>query len=267
MRQTKYSVREIAAADYPLLEDFLYHAIYIPQGEERPPRDIIFDPEIYVYIKDFGEDTDCGVVAEVGGRVVGAAWTRIIPAYGNLDESTPELAISVLPEWRGMGVGAGMMHELFALLRKRGFARTSLSVQQDNPAVRLYQRLGYVVTDEKVDHAGHDDYIMVKWLGEQLSDRVQAFILRHNLQADVQTRYIDLVAEIGELGKEILTSTDYGKREFVVTAGMIDEMGDCLFSLLALCYEMGVDAHAALDGALAKYGRRFAEKGRIGSEI
>ena len=194
----KIQVREIAKTEYPVLEDFLYNAIYIPEGEAWPPREIIFEPEIYVYVKDFGLDTDCGVVAEhdgeieradgrnesdlhrpwrrdapyghiapvatLCGTIIGAAWTRIIPAYGNLDENTPELAISVLPSLRGQGVGAMLMHRLFDLLRERGYKRTSLSVQQNNPAVRFYKRLGYVITDEKIDHAGHEDFIMVKVL-------------------------------------------------------------------------------------------------------
>jgi len=153
--------------DHPLLEDFLYHAIFVPPGEAMPPRGLIFAPEIYVYIKGFGGKDDTGVVAEAGGKVVGAAWARIIPAYGHLDEDTPELAISILPEYRGQGIGTDLMRHLFTLLRQRGYARTSLSVQQDNPAVRFYQRLGYVITQEKLDHAGHEDYIMVKTLDKE----------------------------------------------------------------------------------------------------
>ena len=160
-------VREITITEYPLLEDFLYHAIFLPPGTEPLPREIIFEPEIYVYIKDFGKKDDCGVIAEDDGRVIGAAWARIIPAYGHIDDETPELAISVLPEYRGQGVGTSMMKCLFDLLRGRGYRRTSLSVQKDNPAVRLYERLGYRITDEKVDHAGHEDYIMVKKLNVQ----------------------------------------------------------------------------------------------------
>jgi len=157
-------IREILKTEYPILEKFLYNAIYMPPGEEMPPFEIIFDSEIYVYVKDFGGKDDCGVVAEMNGEIVGAAWTRIIPAYGNIDENTPELAISVLPEHRDRGVGAVLMENLFELLRKRGYERTSLSVQQNNPAVRFYERLGYVITDEKLDHAGHEDYIMLKYL-------------------------------------------------------------------------------------------------------
>ncbi|MCL2699456.1 MAG: GNAT family N-acetyltransferase [Defluviitaleaceae bacterium] len=156
--------RHIQPTDYPVLEDFLYNAIYIPEGEEWPPREVIFEPEIYIYVKDFGLDSDCGAVAEHDGKIIGAAWTRIIPAYGHLDENTPELAISVLPDCRGQNVGTMLMNHLFELLRERGYKRTSLSVQQNNPAVRFYERLGYKITDEKLDHAGHEDYIMVKEL-------------------------------------------------------------------------------------------------------
>jgi len=150
--------------DYNLLEKFLYHSIYIPVGEEIPPSEIIHEPEIFVYIKDFGGMDDFGVVAELDNNLVGAAWTRIIPAYGNIDKHTPELAISVDPKLRGQGIGTDLMNHLFDLLRSKGYKRTSLSVQQNNPAVRFYQRLGYEITKEKQDHAGHDDYKMVKYL-------------------------------------------------------------------------------------------------------
>jgi len=106
-------IREIIPADYPVLEDFLYNAIFVPPGEKAPPREIIYKPEIHVYIKDFGGKDDCGVVAEQDGKTIGAAWTRIIPAYGHIDEQTPELAISVLSEYRGQGVGAKLMGRLF----------------------------------------------------------------------------------------------------------------------------------------------------------
>jgi len=155
-------IREMTPADYPRLEEFLYHAIFLPPGVEPPPREIIFEPEIYIYIQDFGGKDDCGVVAEQDGEVIGAAWTRIIPAYGHVDKDTPELAVSVLAEHRGQGVGTLLMTHLFDLLCEHGYSRTSLSVQKDNPAVRLYERLGYEITGEKQDHAGHEDYIMMK---------------------------------------------------------------------------------------------------------
>jgi len=161
----KIIIREITETEYTLLEDFICTAIYIPPDEEPPPKEVIFDPEIYIYVDGFGNKPgDCGVVAEQDGKIIGAAWTRIIPAYGHIDNNTPELAISVLPEFRGQGIGNLMMTKLFELLCEHGYKRTSLSVQKNNPAVRFYQRLGYIITGEKLDHEGHEDFIMVKEL-------------------------------------------------------------------------------------------------------
>ena len=156
------TVRPIEPKDYKLLEDFLYYAIFIPPGGEVPPRDIIFNPEIFIYIKDFGAENDIGVVAELNGEIVGIAWARIIPAYGNIDDKTPELAISIRPEYRSKGIGSAIMDCLFIQLNSRGFKRTSLSVQKDNPAVKFYKRLGYQIKEDKLDRALHEDYIMVK---------------------------------------------------------------------------------------------------------
>jgi len=44
------------------MEKFNQMTKYIPEGEEYPNRKIIFQPEIYVYIKDFGGTDDCVVV-------------------------------------------------------------------------------------------------------------------------------------------------------------------------------------------------------------
>ena len=112
-----------------------------------------------MYIDHFGvKQGDCGVVAENDdGCVVGMAWTRIIPGYGHIDNQTPELAISVLPEHRGQGIGTEMLSYLFELLIERGYKQTSLSVQKANPAARLYQRIGY-----KIIRENEEDYVMLK---------------------------------------------------------------------------------------------------------
>ena len=155
-------IREIQKTEYPILEQFLYLAIFIPPGETLPPFSIIFEPDVYIYIDGFGgKHGDVGVVAEQDGRIIGAAWTRIIMAFGHVDDDTPELATSVLPEYRGKGVGTALMTRLFELLRERGFAQTSLAVQQNNNAVRFYQRLGY-----KIIRENDEEFIMVKSLNE-----------------------------------------------------------------------------------------------------
>jgi ribosomal protein S18 acetylase RimI-like enzyme len=159
----KAKVHLMRASEYACLHEFLYQAIFVPGGIELPPKSVIDNPQIFVYIKDFGtQDGDLGVVAEQNGQVVGAAWTRIIAGYGHLDAETPELAISVLPEFRGCGIGTKLMKKLFVVLQDNGYTRTSPSVQKKNPAVRFYERLGYRISEEKLDHVGDEDFIMVK---------------------------------------------------------------------------------------------------------
>ena len=155
------TIRAINPSEYHILEEFIYQAIFIPEGQGWPERDIIYLPEIYIYVKDFGgQRGDHGIVAELDNKVIGAAWTRIIPAYGHLDDDTPELAISTFPEYRNHGVGTKMMQALFEVLRENGYKQTSLSVQKNNPAVRFYLKLGYEITGERIDFADHEDYLM-----------------------------------------------------------------------------------------------------------
>jgi ribosomal protein S18 acetylase RimI-like enzyme len=161
----KIEIRPIRSDEFHALEEFLYHAIYLPPGAESVPKETIYKPEIFIYAKDFGSQKgDHGVVAVLNDEIIGAAWTRIIPAYGHINNDTPELAISVLPNYRARGIGTKLMLSLFIELKVNGFKQTSLSVQQDNPAVSFYKRLGYVITKEKRDFAGHDDFIMIKEL-------------------------------------------------------------------------------------------------------
>jgi len=98
-----------------------------------------------------------------------------------------------------------------------------------------------------------------------LQRRVAEFTATHNLDIPAEVRLLDLVSELGELAKEPLRATDYGRRPFVPTTAWHDEFGDVLFSLVCLANATGVDIAAALDGALAKYAARLAERGSPGS--
>ena len=160
-------VREITPADYPILEDVLYHAYDTPSGGNAlDSREEIFKPDIYIQIKDFGAPSDCGVVAEHDGLIVGAAWTRVMPTDFQVYSGIPDLVISVLPEHRGKNIGTKIMEKLFELSAKRGYKKTLLHVDETNPAIRLYKRLGYEISYSYMDHK-YDDvygavYIMVK---------------------------------------------------------------------------------------------------------
>lgn len=78
-----YIIREIQETEYGVLEDFLYEAIYVPEGIERPPRDILMIPELQVYLCDFGKSShDYGFVAVMKDKIIGAVWARIMNDYG-----------------------------------------------------------------------------------------------------------------------------------------------------------------------------------------
>ena len=157
------NVRSMLTSDYICLKEFLYQTIFKPEGVELPPRSIINDPQLIAYIKDFGTHSgDLGVVAEQNGQVVGAAWVRKMPGNGHINDETPKLAISILPEFRGYGIGTKLMKKLFVELRTKGYSRTSLSVQKENPALRLFKRLGYRITEEGLDYVGNEAFIMIK---------------------------------------------------------------------------------------------------------
>lgn len=94
-----YTVRQIKESEYGVLIDFLYEAIFIPEGVEAPPKEIINIPELQVYITDFGKQKgDFCFVAEADKKIVGAVWVRIMNDYGHVDNETPSFAISLYPD-------------------------------------------------------------------------------------------------------------------------------------------------------------------------
>lgn len=151
-----YKIREIRKNEYSILFDFLYEAIFIPEGMDKPPKSIIEQPELQVYIEDFGKKDDWCLVAEIKEKIVGAVWVRIMDDYGHIDDETPSFAISLYEEYRNMGIGTALMRDMLELLKNKGYKQTSLSVQKANYAVRMYQKVGFEVIDEN-----EEEYIMV----------------------------------------------------------------------------------------------------------
>lgn len=158
MNHIPIQIRKIHPDEYGLLREFLYQAIYLPEGVVPPPRSVVDLPELQVYIAGFGTHSgdDC-LVAEAEGTVVGAAWSRIMEDYGHIDSSTPSLAISMLPGYRGLGIGTQLLNGLLLLLQENGYLRASLSVQKENPALRLYERAGFQILAER-----DTEYLMLR---------------------------------------------------------------------------------------------------------
>ena len=113
------------------MKDYLYDAIFIPQGVKPPDKSIINNEDLQVYIKDFGnKKDDICFLAEMDHDIVGAVWIRIMNDYGHIDDQTPSLAISVKKEYRGLGIGTKLMETMLVSVKHHGYQSVSLSVQK-----------------------------------------------------------------------------------------------------------------------------------------
>lgn len=94
---------------------------------------------------------------------------------------------------------------------------------------------------------------------------IEKMVKKYDLETTIESRYIDLVSEVGELGKEILKGTSYGKKEFDKTENFESEIGDALFSLTCIANTLDINIEEALYNSMKKYNQRFKQKGDIGS--
>ena len=113
----------------------LHHAYY---WKERQP-DAGPGP-VQLYVKAWGRQGDTAVIALVDGFPVGAAWFRLFkqdaPGYGFVDEQTPELAVAVVPNARGKGVGSALLDALARARPRRRLRRRSASASTATTRVR-----------------------------------------------------------------------------------------------------------------------------------
>ena len=152
-----YTIRKLKKEEVKILNIFLYEAIFIPEGVEAPSTEIINQPELQVYVEGFGErNGDICFVAESDDKIVGAVWVRIMKDYGYVDDETPSFAISLLKEYRGQGIGTALMKRMLAELQACGYKKTSLAVQKQNYAVKMYKNVGFEIVDENAE-----EYIMI----------------------------------------------------------------------------------------------------------
>jgi ribosomal protein S18 acetylase RimI-like enzyme len=136
-------IRPGGSADVRFLRDMLRHAYYWRSAHPDAP----MEDSVQRYVNGWGRPGDAAVIAVERTGPVGAAWYRLFradePGYGFVDEDTPELSIAVVPGRRGRGYGDELLVALLDRARKSGYERVSLSVAQDNPARKLYERHGF----------------------------------------------------------------------------------------------------------------------------
>ncbi len=163
-------IRKIKTEEIDILEDMLYESVYQSDITNPIPREVTNVPEVRVYIEKFGQKKDdhC-LVAELNNQIIGAVWVRIlankIKGYGNVDNKTPEFVISLFKEYRKQGIGTLLMKKMISYLTEKGYNQTSLSVEKENYAVRMYKNLGFEIVNEN-----KEDYIMLLKLKNTINE-------------------------------------------------------------------------------------------------
>ena len=158
------NIRPVMPEDLPFLRKMMYEAArWNPDWPREPIEEVRADPIMLRYHQGWGRRGDGGVVAEIDGEPVGAAWYRLFeedkPGYGFVDEKTPELSIAVVPLHRRKGIGEAVLRSCMVQAREEGFQALSLSVAVHNRSRMMYQKAGFEKVAESGD--GGDHWTMV----------------------------------------------------------------------------------------------------------
>jgi ribosomal protein S18 acetylase RimI-like enzyme len=166
-----YTIRPVSTGDLPFLSDMLWEAAAVAEVMRQIGKAAaLARPEVAKYLDGWGRAGDLGVIAvDEADRPLGAAWARLFPAdqpgYGFIADDVPELSIGVSDAARGQGVGGALIDALVDAARDAGFPAVSLSVDRNNPALRLYERHGF--RDAGVSDASDSSVTMVQALSTE----------------------------------------------------------------------------------------------------
>jgi ribosomal protein S18 acetylase RimI-like enzyme len=156
------NIRPATKDDDDFLKTMLYEAArWNPDWPREPIAEVLEDPVLLRYQEDWGREGDGGMIAELEGVPVGAAWYRLFsaesPGYGFVDGKTPEVSIAVQPLHRRKGIGGTLLRAAMVHAREEGYQTLSLSVAVHNRSRMLYQRVGF----EKVGEQGESWTMLV----------------------------------------------------------------------------------------------------------
>jgi ribosomal protein S18 acetylase RimI-like enzyme len=156
-----YTVRALNLKDEPIVWEILRYASHEPSLES-----VKNQPCLTRYAANWGRVGDIGWVAVMDEESsIGAAWLRLWlddKGFGYIDNAIPELAMAVLPNYQGKGIGTHLLTQLLDTAKKH-FPAVSLNVRANNPVVKLYERLGFtkVPESEVVNRTGGISFNMI----------------------------------------------------------------------------------------------------------
>jgi ribosomal protein S18 acetylase RimI-like enzyme len=161
-----YTIRPAMTADEPFLWEMLFYAANMAEDGATSGEEAKTHPYLAKYVRDWGRAGDLGAIAVADDeRPIGAVWVRLLAGaeknYPTIDDNVPELAVAVLPQHIGQGIGGRLLARLIEDARLVHPALV-LSVRESNPARRLYERLGFVVRETITNRVGGRSFVMLK---------------------------------------------------------------------------------------------------------
>ena len=171
-------IRNIEEKDSDLLKDFLYIAV-CKEGEEKPKRSIINNPEYKKYYEWFGKkENDCGLVAEHKGKIIGAVWARKINGIDIRTFRDSIFAISVFKDYRRNNVGTKLMYKMLLLLLEHDYKYISLTLKKDDPSLDFFSKLQFSFKFD--DYNPRDDMIVSLNVYSFFRNQVRIYSLEAN---------------------------------------------------------------------------------------
>ena len=100
---------------------------------------------------------------------------------------------------------------------------------------------------------------------KEIQERIKKFCKENDMESPAEHRVLDTMSELGEVAKEILKMSDYGRKPIEYREELKSELGDVLYSLITIANTFDIDLDSALRQVLEKYEKRL-KKGSADSK-
>jgi len=128
--------------------------MFVPKGSKPFSKSIVDEPIFKSIYKNWGKTGDIAFIAmeNKSDNLIGIAWVRLYAdvnlSLGIIDKSIPALSIAVKKKYRNNGIGTSLLDELIIAVKNQGFTGISLSVDNRNFALKLYEKFGFKLHQE-----------------------------------------------------------------------------------------------------------------------